>query len=444
MELPMEVAGDLTTGLITYNMTKPLLSYNNASSNTNECTNAHHSQDSDGLFAKSTEAYVVPIVFSVIFVVGIIGNGTTIFIVLRNKTMRNVPNIFIVSLATGDLLLLLVSVPFTATIYTFKEWPYGSVMCKLNECLQTLSLGISVFTLTVLSWDRYNAIARPMQQATGNPLRRTCITAVVVWCVSFGLAMIDAFGAHIRVYDQPCSHKLYICETHPEAWGDKYVSFHTIFRFLVYFAQPMIFICIFYILMARALILSSKHMLSGGQTNTSARKQIEARKKVARVVLSFVTVFAICWLPRHIFLFWYVFDPSQFNMFWHVFKIMSFCLCFINSCMNPLALYFLSRQFRGYFHQYIFCCRNPLPRKSVNKNARCSIDTDGNKIQKGGLHPGYDGYTSLTAASNRQIPVHNDNNCVYTDTTTRMISSSGCNTSPQTRVTQINMYDLKK
>ena len=58
------------------------------------------------------ESFAVPIVFGIIFVVGVVGNGTLIYTVLRNKSMRNVPNIFIVSLSLGDLLLILVSVPF--------------------------------------------------------------------------------------------------------------------------------------------------------------------------------------------------------------------------------------------------------------------------------------------------------------------------------------------
>lgn len=44
------------------------------------------------------------------------------------------------------------------------------------------------------------------------------------------------------------------------------------------------------------------------------------------------------------------------NMFWHVFKILAFCLSFVNSCVNPLALYFISRQFRRYYDRYLFCC----------------------------------------------------------------------------------------
>ena len=97
------------------------------------------------------EGIIVPILFGLIFLIGIVGNGTLIFTVLVNKNMRNTPNVLIVSLALGDLLLLLISVPFISTIYTFVEWPYGEAMCKFTEFTISLSLGVSVLTLTALS-----------------------------------------------------------------------------------------------------------------------------------------------------------------------------------------------------------------------------------------------------------------------------------------------------
>lgn len=48
--------------------------------------------------------------------------------------------------------------------------------------------------------------------------------------------------------------------------------------------------------------------------------------------------------------------PGNYNYFWHIFKIIGFCLMYINSCVNPLALYFLRRQFRHHYDRYLFCC----------------------------------------------------------------------------------------
>lgn len=49
------------------------------------------------------EWLVVPLVFGLIFVVGVIGNGTLIFTVLVNKNMRTTPNVLLVSLRTVRL-----------------------------------------------------------------------------------------------------------------------------------------------------------------------------------------------------------------------------------------------------------------------------------------------------------------------------------------------------
>lgn len=105
-------------------------------------------------YSERPETYIVPVVFLIIFLVGVLGNGTLVLIFVRQKTMRNVPNTYILSLALGDLLVILTCVPFTSTVYTFDSWPYGLFVCKLSETAKDVSIGVSVFTLTALSADR--------------------------------------------------------------------------------------------------------------------------------------------------------------------------------------------------------------------------------------------------------------------------------------------------
>jgi len=71
--------------------------------------------------------------------------------------------------------------------------------------------------------------------------------------------------------------------------------------------------------------------------------------QVARMVLWFVLVFALCFLPSHVFYLWFYFDPDSqhnYNHFWHFLRILGFCTSFTNSCLNPLTLYALSGTFR--------------------------------------------------------------------------------------------------
>lgn len=95
------------------------------------------------------------ITYAVIISVGILGNAILIKVFFKTKSMQTVPNIFITSLAFGDLLLLLTCVPVDATHYLAGGWLFGRIGCKLLSFIRLTSVGVSVFTLTILSADRW-------------------------------------------------------------------------------------------------------------------------------------------------------------------------------------------------------------------------------------------------------------------------------------------------
>lgn len=43
-------------------------------------------------YDRRPETYIVPVLFAIIYVVGVLGNGTLVVIFLRHRAMRNVPN----------------------------------------------------------------------------------------------------------------------------------------------------------------------------------------------------------------------------------------------------------------------------------------------------------------------------------------------------------------
>lgn len=98
---------------------------------------------------------VIAAVYSIIIVIGLIGNVTLMKTCLLVKSMRTVPNVFLSSLALGDLLLLITCAPVDASRYLVDRWLFGRVGCKMIPFIQLTSVGVSVFTLTGLSADRY-------------------------------------------------------------------------------------------------------------------------------------------------------------------------------------------------------------------------------------------------------------------------------------------------
>ena len=57
------------------------------------------------------ELVPVSIVYGLTLLLGIIGNGLVIFAIIRFRRMQNVTNIFLTSLASADLLLVIICVP---------------------------------------------------------------------------------------------------------------------------------------------------------------------------------------------------------------------------------------------------------------------------------------------------------------------------------------------
>lgn len=80
--------------------------------------------------------WIVIIIYIVIFLVGLLGNGLVCFVVFRNSNMRTVVNIFIVNLAIADFLVLLICLPPSVVADTTETWWLGGAMCKVVPFLQ--------------------------------------------------------------------------------------------------------------------------------------------------------------------------------------------------------------------------------------------------------------------------------------------------------------------
>lgn len=82
---------------------------------------------------------VIPVVFSLIAVIGFTGNLLVIIVVAVNRQMRSTTNLLIICLATADLTFIVVCVPFTAISYATPVWPFGQTWCQVRGQLRRLT-----------------------------------------------------------------------------------------------------------------------------------------------------------------------------------------------------------------------------------------------------------------------------------------------------------------
>ncbi|KAM4865649.1 neuromedin-B receptor [Thomomys bottae] len=297
---------------------------------------------------------VIPSLYLVIVAVGLLGNVVLVKLFLTNSAMRSVPNIFISNLAAGDLLLLLTCVPVDASRYFFDEWVFGKVGCKLIPAIQLTSVGVSVFTLTALSADRYRAIVNPMDMQTSGAVLWTCLKAGSIWVISVLLAVPEAVFSQLARVGSLDNGSFTACIPYPQT-DELHPKIHSVLIFLVYFLIPLAIISIYYYHIAKTLIKSAHNL--PGEYNEHTKKQMETRKRLAKIVLVFVGCFVFCWFPNHILYMYRSFnykeiDPSLGHM---IVTLVARVLSFSNSCVNPFALYLLSKSFRKHFNSQLCC-----------------------------------------------------------------------------------------
>ncbi|XP_053279713.1 gastrin-releasing peptide receptor [Pleuronectes platessa] len=295
-------------------------------------------------------------VYGVISVLGLIGNITLIKTFCSAKSTRNVPNLFMSSLALGDVLLLVTCAPVDASRYLSEEWLFGRVGCKVIPFIQLTSVGVSVFTLTALSADRYKAIVKPLDIQTSTTTSSIVLRAALIWLFSLVLAIPEAVFSDLHTFNLPSTNESFkTCAPYPHA-GDLHPKIHSMASFLIFYVIPLLIISVYYTFIARSLMRSASNLPVEG--NVHAKRQVESRKRLAKTVLVFVGLFAVCWLPSHIIYLYRSYHYSQVDtsLVHFVCSVTARILAFTNSCLNPFALYLLSKSFKKQFQQQLCCC----------------------------------------------------------------------------------------
>ncbi|XP_029981595.1 gastrin-releasing peptide receptor [Sphaeramia orbicularis] len=307
-------------------------------------------------------------VYGIIIIVGLVGNVTLLKTCLLVKSMRTVPNLFLSSLAVGDLLLLVTCAPVDASRYLVDEWLFGRVGCKLIPFIQLTSVGVSVFTLTALSADRYKAIVTPLDIQRSSPTLSICLRAAAIWLVSVTLAIPEAVFSDLHTYTTSNTNETFVtCGPYPHA-GELHPKIHSTASFLIFYIIPLFIISVYYFFIARSLIRSSLDIPAEGHLHI--QKQIKSRKRLAKTVLVFVGLFAICWLPSHVIYLYrsYHYDQVDTSLGHFITSVFARILAFTNSCVNPFALYLMSKSFSKHFNQQLLCCPSQPRLYSQNSN----------------------------------------------------------------------------
>ena len=288
---------------------------------------------------------VLTVIFSVLVVVGVVGNTLVCFVIVHYRDMKNSMNYLLLNLAIADLLTVL----FISPQYVFKHafihprGTAGDYLCKFitGGNLSWIGGVVSAITLVAIAIERYYAVMYPHRQSkfTGKVL---IITLVMSWVGAFAFNSPLFFVIHYDPNQDFCVEK----------WPE---TFHAI----IYTCAWFVFVGIFPVL--TLVILYSRIVywlwfrkddegVAGVAPERLAVKRV--RKKVTKMVIIVSFIYVMCWFPPLTnYLLSYADSDSSFGDLVYVITIVFVTL---NSTVNPVIYSFQNERFRKHLKQLVF------------------------------------------------------------------------------------------
>ncbi|NWH67415.1 ADRA2 protein, partial [Geococcyx californianus] len=331
---------------------EPASALPNASGNSSGTGSAPHSPVAMGLILLAALA---------ILLATVVGNVLVVAAVSTSRALQAPQNLFLVSLASADILVAILVLPFTLANEVMGYWYFGGLWCSLYLALDVLLCTASIGHLCAISLDRYWAVTRAARLNLRRSPRRVKGMIGAVWMTAALVALPPLLWA------QPGGQE---CQLSQETW---YVLASCAASFFAPCLVMVAVYCRIYHLTARrtaALLTThgpcptSKKGQGAGMLGRRRRSQhqsvslcrqrlVRARERRFTIVLAVVMgAFVLCWFP---FFFTYslgaicgegchISKPLFSFFFW-----IGYC----NSSLNPLIYTLFNRDFRAAFRQLL-------------------------------------------------------------------------------------------
>lgn len=292
----------------------------------------------------------------VLMVATVAGNGFVFMAVYTFRELRTVTNYFVVSLALADVAVALLAMPVWL-IWSLVPTENDDDKLVFDLCTKWIDpfcCTASVINATLVSFDRYYAINRPLYYKTVVTPRRARRSIAVVWGFSVVIAGITFLQFH-----------------HDFAVIQGYV----IFLFVTLFCLPLGIMSFAYISIYRAAVNQLSKMRStrpGSACNEQKsryyytferRKRFFRELKITKMLAIIVSLFVICWSP---FLVVTLIEVFTFHEIPPVVEGIIVFLPYLLSCVNPWIYTGMNRDFRVAFKK-IFCTSKVICRRFTRK-----------------------------------------------------------------------------
>lgn len=301
------------------------------------------------------------VLYGLVVLLGVPGNAVVVW-VTGFCMQRSVTSLWFLNLALADLLCCLSLPLLMVPLANDDHWHFGPLACTLVKSLFYLVMFCSVLQLVLISVDRWLMVSRPVWCQNNRRPKQGALGCLLVWC----LALIGSIPQFVYTKEIIAGEDKRECVgvyTPLAAWVI------TSYRFLVGFFIPFLVI----VACHWAVYRKAERGLTHGRNRSN---------KTLKVIIAVILSFFLCWLPLHIVDFLHLVTPrrSEHSPKIYLAQVLTLCLAYFNSCLNPLLYVCLGRGFKDSMSRSL---RNMLQFINDDPTGRVSITIDTKSTSNG-------------------------------------------------------------
>ncbi|XP_026172470.1 C-X-C chemokine receptor type 3.1 isoform X2 [Mastacembelus armatus] len=283
------------------------------------------------------EAVFIPVLYSVAFVVGILGNGVLLGVLVQSRKTWSVTDTFILHLGIADVLLLMTLPIWAAQAAQAEGWTFGTPLCKITGMVFTINFYCGIFLLACISLDRYLSIVHATQMYSRRKPWVVQASCLGVWLFSLLLSFPDWIFLEAEKDDR---RKKTECVRNYLKFNSTASDWKLASRFLYHtvgFILPSVILIFCYSCILRRLRCGTQGL---------------QKQKAFRVIVAVVVVFFLCWTPFNITLFLDTLHSSNnidtcgVRTSLEKAKIVTSCVGYLHCSLNPILYAFVGVKFR--------------------------------------------------------------------------------------------------
>ncbi|XP_039679741.1 C-X-C chemokine receptor type 3-like isoform X2 [Perca fluviatilis] len=284
------------------------------------------------------EAMFIPVLYSVAFVVGVLGNGVLLGVLVQSRRTWSVTDIFILHLGVADVLLLVTLPLWAAQSIQDRGWTFGTPLCKITGAVFTISFYCGIFLLVCISLDRYLSIVHATQMYSRRKPWIVQVSCLAVWLFSLLLSIPDwiFLDAVVDVRRQKTE-----CVSNYFDFNSESVNNWRL-------ASRLLYHTVGFLLPSAILIFCYSCTLLRLRCGSQGLQ----KQKDFKVIVAVVVVFFLCWTPYNITL---MVDSLHSNnisrdsgvrTFLEKAKIVTSSVGYLRCSFNPILYAFVGVKFR--------------------------------------------------------------------------------------------------